>query len=127
MKKKKGFTLVELLAVIAILAILATVATPLVMTASKNIKKKMFAAKVKMIETAAVNCAQQYKDDDCNTVRKLCDKKFLSKSDKADVCQENPTNNKEMADCSIDIAQPYGRYVAIFPKNGETNSDCKPE
>ena len=47
--KKKGFTLVELLAVIAILAILVIIALPNVMGMFRNAKKNSFATEVKEV------------------------------------------------------------------------------
>ena len=49
MKNKKGFTLVELLAVIAILAILVIIALPNVMSMFNNAKKSSFETEVKQI------------------------------------------------------------------------------
>ena len=49
MKNKKGFTLVELLAVIAILAILVIIALPNVMSLFNNAKKSSFETEVKQI------------------------------------------------------------------------------
>ena len=49
MNNKKGFTLVELLAVIAILAILVIIALPNLMEMSNNAKKNAFETEVKQI------------------------------------------------------------------------------
>ena len=46
---KKGFTLVELLAVMALLAIIAVIAVPSAMKVSYNVKKDMYCEKVDMI------------------------------------------------------------------------------
>ena len=46
---KKGFTLVELLAVMALLAIIAVIAVPSAMKVSYNVKKDMNCEKVDMI------------------------------------------------------------------------------
>ena len=52
---KKGFTLVELLAVIVVLGLLMTIAIPAVLTVSNNVKKKSYETKIEMIENTAVS------------------------------------------------------------------------
>ena len=52
---KKGFTLVELLAVIAILAILVIIALPNVLELYRNARKNAFLDEVQSVYTAAVN------------------------------------------------------------------------
>ena len=49
MKKKKGFTLVELLAVIAILAILVIIALPNVIKMYNNAKRSSFLTEAKEV------------------------------------------------------------------------------
>ena len=51
--KKKGFTLVELLAVIAILAILVVIALPNILSMFNNAKKSSFETELKSVYTAA--------------------------------------------------------------------------
>ena len=55
MKNKKGFTLVELLAVIAILAILVIIALPNVMSMFNNAKKSSFETEVKEIVSMSIS------------------------------------------------------------------------
>ncbi len=130
---KKGFTLVELLAVIAILAILATIATPLIMNVSNKTKDEMFKAKAKTIRAAAVMCAEEIGEDNCKTVKDLCKKDYLdvakdcsSSSDNCD-CQQNPLTGGSMDSCAIYLDRPNktNRYEATFPVSGETKADCK--
>jgi prepilin-type N-terminal cleavage/methylation domain-containing protein len=59
MLNRKGFTLVELLAVIVIIAILSVAAVPAVLTISRNNKNNMFCKKVQTI----VRSAQLYGED----------------------------------------------------------------
>jgi prepilin-type N-terminal cleavage/methylation domain-containing protein len=53
MKNKKGFTLVELLAVLVIMAALITIAVPNVITLAKKVKVNMFCEKVDLLVTNA--------------------------------------------------------------------------
>ena len=62
--KKKGFTLVELLAVIAILAILVIIALPNIMGMFNNAKKSSFLTEIKRIYRGA---EQEYVKDSFNT------------------------------------------------------------
>ena len=53
MKNRKGFTLVELLAVIAILAILVIIALPNVLNMYKKAQKEMFLTEAKKVYSEA--------------------------------------------------------------------------
>ena len=53
MKKKKGFTLVELLAVIVILAVILVIAVPQIMSTIENARKGTFESTAKLIATSA--------------------------------------------------------------------------
>ena len=57
--KKKGFTIVELLAVIVVLAIIIAIAVPAYGKIQKNIQAKQYKNKLSLIKTAA----EKYADD----------------------------------------------------------------
>lgn len=60
MKNKKGFTIVELLVVILILGVLLSIALPAIFNMNKRIKDRSYDSKIEMIETAAINYAQNH-------------------------------------------------------------------
>lgn len=60
---KKGFTLVELLAVIIILSIIVIIAIPSIMGISKSIKENMYNKKIAIIEEAAILYGQDNRRD----------------------------------------------------------------
>ncbi len=65
--KKKGFTLVELLAVIVILGLLVTMATVSVIYVSKRLRTKMYCSKIETIEKAAELYGQDLSEAQMNT------------------------------------------------------------
>lgn len=62
MKNKKGFTLVELLAVIVILALLVAIAVPSTFSISNRLKTNMYCSKIDTIENAAQLWGEDYRD-----------------------------------------------------------------
>ena len=97
---KKGFTLVELLAVIVILAVIALIATPIVKKSIANSKNQALKETINSIERAAYNYGYQndigysteYKK---LTLDELIDKGFL----KGDII--NPVTNEKMNGCVL--------------------------
>ena len=125
MKNKKGFTLVELLAVVALLAVLAAVATPAISSISRKSKVKMYQAKKKSIEAAAVMCVEKTGHiEDCDWVSELCDGGFLSREN-AQNCAVNPINDLDMKNCVIEITQPNRRYSSKLTTYSYTSSGQK--
>ena len=83
MKNKKGFTLVELLAVIVILGVLLVTATPLVFNAIKDSKKKTKCKVVKEVATQYESFEYLYKKKkECIRERGKCYFSELMKYDK---------------------------------------------
>ena len=66
MKNKKGFTLVELLAVIVILGLVATIAIPTSMTISDEIKKNLYCEKVDLL----LSDAKRFGNDHLGVLKK---------------------------------------------------------
>ena len=97
---KKGFTLVELLAIIVILAVIALIATPIVKDSIANSKEQALKETINSIERAAYNYG--YQNDigyDTNykklTLDELISKGFL----KGDII--NPVTNEKMNGCVL--------------------------
>lgn len=70
-KSKKGFTLVEILAVIVLIALIVIIAVPSVKSISGKSKRKLFNTKVKIAEEAVNLWAENNKscfevEDGCN-------------------------------------------------------------
>ncbi len=79
MKKKKGFTLVELLAVIAILAILVLIALPNILNLYRNARENTFVDEVQNIVRTA---QQKYIEDSMNNKNVTC---YDSKTNSLDI------------------------------------------
>ena len=140
MQKKKGFTLVELLATIVILAILALIAVPNVSSLVRKSKANMFCKKVESIEAAAKYYAQDYLSDLATTdgtivankipLRLLVEKGYLKKDkEKCTIgvdCVTNPRDNSSLDNNYIDIYSEnnrlYGRY--LYTSLDATNKVC---
>ena len=140
MQKKKGFTLVELLAVIVILAILALIAVPNISSLVRKSKTNMFCKKVESIEAAAKYYAQDYLSDLATTdgtivankipLRLLVEKGYLKKDkEKCTIgvdCVTDPRDNSSLDNNYIDIYSEnnrlYGRY--LYTSLDATNKVC---
>ena len=129
MKKNKGFTLVELLAVIVILAIVSVIAVPSVNGLLRKSRTNMFCKKVESIEAAAKYYAQDNLSDLATDskmviankipIRLLVEKGYLKKdSDNCTVgsnCVTDPRDKSSLDNNYIDIYSEnnrlYGRYL----------------
>ena len=91
--KKRGFTLVELLAVIVILAIILVIAVPKIMNTIKDTTKASFESSAKMVAAQVEN---QY------TVAKTLGKEFLDTGS----CKQDwaGLNDTDYATCTYDIS-----------------------
>jgi len=143
---KKGFTLVELLAVIVILGIVATLAYSSVTTIQKNIEEDMFEKKADIIEEAAImygddilrttlankTSGEKYNGGYCATitVKELVEKGYLDKDNDntcGNGCVVDPNNsNVSLDNNNIIIYYKNKRIRAKFVrKNEENNYKCQ--
>ena len=138
---KKGFTLVELLAVIVVLALIIGVATTSSITISNRSKKKMYNSKVDMILGAAVIYAQDHLTDFSADklpkevkVSQLNAEGYLKKDDDSGKIN-NPVSNESMAEYKVIIKKANNRFAAkincsngngsTWNKNDVLNDDIK--
>ena len=118
---KKGFTLIEMLAVVVILALLATIAVPSAMNISKSVKEDMYCEKVDMLVADAKRWANDHLSqlrEDCYievTVKELVENGIVKKENEEGEYITNPINNIGMDDQIIRLykknRRAYGYYV----------------
>ena len=121
---KKGFTLVELLAVIIILGILGLIVVPLVNETIKEQKEKLYNRQMETIESSAEGWSTKNSDklvEDGTSIyvsiTTLVQDGYLKKSDIKD-----PRNNKQMLGCvSISYDISYNQYVYDYVDENEDN------
>lgn len=138
MKNKKGFTLVELLAVIVVLAILISIAVPSTMAISNKLKENMYCKKIDSIETAAKLYGEDRKDSfDENyeventdesyisktiTVLDLVNTGYLKKDNNTEPFITDPRDSSSMDEVSFIVYQKYNRIYVHF--SDEVNETC---
>ena len=97
---KKGFTLVELLAIIVILAIITLIATPIVKDSIANSKEQALKETINSIERAAYNYGYQNDIGYSTEYKKLTLDELISKGFlKGDII--NPVTNEKMNGCVL--------------------------
>lgn len=133
---KKGFTLVEVLAVIVLLGLLVGIAVPNILRSQTKAKEKTLSTKVKNIERAAVLWGQDNKADvldgnsctgtfktssNCEKAKELFVKDLIPNYIKADdgTNIKNPVSNKSMNDCKITVYTKYGKIYATYDKKND--------
>ena len=133
---KKGFTLVELLAVIVMLGIIALIAVPAIMGITGAVKNNMYEKKLEMIEESGVlygesirksiiNSSRRYNNYPCINV-KVSDlvPKYLDKDN-------NNECGSETAGCIVDPNDDSkfldNVNVVIYYKNKRINAVANPE
>ena len=134
---KKGFTLVELLAVLVLISLLMGLAIPGINRISNNMKKKSYNQKIKLIESAAELWGQDNKtrlqaDTDCPSEISKCKKikiddlikeNYLD-SDNNSGKYANPKNDEDMKECIVFVYKQNKRVYAKFD-NGTDSNACK--
>ncbi len=122
--KKKGFSLVELLAVIIILGLVTVIAVTSINGVSKIIKDKMYKEKIEMIEEAAELWGQDNKNVILESVRKYNDTDYpcvtIHVYDLVPNYMENDTNKA----CKNSTSDSNPGCVAD-PQNDENFLDLK--
>lgn len=127
MKSKKGFTLIELIAVIALASIIVVIAVYSVKDAGGNIKAKDYENKINLIETSAIFYAQ----DNITSYPQTITIQDLITSDYLEVdieenstnctiesgCLLNPINNSSMNSLEIIISKVNNNVVAEVQNN----------
>ena len=112
---KKGFTLVELLAVIIILGVIAIIAVPTVYKVVKDSKNDLYEEQVAQIEGAAKRWAVDNASGDTYTVSitDLINEGYVENKDLYD-----PRDNTKMNGCvKINYSSSYKQYTYTYQEN----------
>lgn len=123
---KKGFTLVELLAVIVLLSIIAVITTPVVINVIGESKEKTYNEQINIIQKAAERWGTQnvniLSTAPCVCVKTLASKGYLSKIPK------NPKDSTAMnGKVNIGYDEDHKQYVYEYDVNNPTCPDECPE
>lgn len=128
MINKKGFTLVELLAVIGILGIIMIIAVPASLSTSTKVKEKMLKTKIDLIDKSAVLWAQDNRrcfSTGCNncsgnvctvTLKFLADENYLDYDEDQKII--NPVDKSDISLKTVTIT---------YNSNGTFSSKCELE
>lgn len=125
MKNKRGFTLVELIAVITVITLLFMIATPKLMENYKDKKNKLYEGTIKELERLAslylTDNPDIYSDISENgyvniSISTLCDEEYLT-------CPvKNPKDNSNI-DGYINVIYENDEYVYRFVNEGIINEN----
>ncbi len=128
---KKGFTLVELLAVIVILALLATVAVPAAFSISENIKEDMYCEKVNMLKSAAKTWGNEHSSQlKTNCYKKvkvsfLVNQGVVKRENETSPYILNPLTSESMDDREIYLYLKNKRATAFYDYSTESEERMK--
>lgn len=129
---KKGFTLIEILAVIGILGILMAIAVPSILTISEKMQVDMYCDKVEFVEKGAQlwgqdNYDQVFNSEGQSTVVKVSElvrTNYLKKDDDADGVLD-PRDNSSLMDRDVRIFIKNTRIYADYVFNSDEEELCK--
>lgn len=117
MPNKKGFTLVELLAILAILALVAIITFPAIAGAINRSKERTYESQVKLIEDAAggyvsENIKDVFPDNQTDAYLSIAELKAHKVLEDKEIM--NNKTGKEMNGC-VKVSQDiYGQYKAKY-------------
>ena len=111
MKKKKGFTLVELLAVIVILAVILVIAVPQIMSVIESARKGSIESTAKLIAEGAE--------------REYTNRKILGKDTNIKCSDVSSMNSNDYGTCSISFDNAGKAKVSITGKGKFEGYTCK--
>lgn len=126
MKKNKGFTLVELLAVIVILSLLITIAVPSTIAISNKLKLNMYCKKIDSIEVSAKLYGEDRKESFAEKygteqypakkikVLELVNTGYLKKDNATAPFVVDPRSNEAMDEVEFTIYEKYNRVYVAF-------------
>lgn len=124
MKNKKGFTLIEIIAVIAIMSIVIVIAVYSVKDSGKSVKEKDYATKVNLIETSAVFYGQDVLETfpQTVTIQTLLDNKYIipdveEAANNCGIvggCLINPITNESMNSMEVIISITNNSVTAVL-------------
>ena len=103
---KKGFTLVEMLAVLGVISVIMVLVIPNISTSSNKSKTKMYQTKEESILKAYKMCTDDDNDTSkCNTPKNLIINGYLLTDDLKSTCDSNcikdPRDNTYLDDCIV--------------------------
>lgn len=127
MMKKKGFTIIELLAVIILLALIIVIGVGVYHEINENTLKKQLDNKIKTIEIAAEKWAEEtnLQTSITITVTKLIDSGYLQadKVENNEIIYTNPVDNTSLLCYTIEIQKNQNQYTADFKLEDGENCD----
>jgi len=131
---KKGFTLVELLAVLVIMIIIGGIGTAGVTGVNKAINKNMYESNIKLIETAAVKLGEDrlvwLYDETCDNGKSACTKttvNYLIEHNYIKTKETDSNGKKVLINYTLEKSDPNyylnDHYVYIWIENNLVYSD----
>ncbi len=121
---KKGFTLIELLTVIMILGVLCLFVVPNFTSVLTKSKEKTYNAKIKSIESSAVDWGNDNLDSLTDiTVGKLIEKGYLRGDNSDKTKMLNPISNESMNNCNIKLVYNADKNI-VTAKFNNTGNGC---